>query len=199
MSARERARLAMVLAVTASITACTGERPAEDQAPADGMEGMAGMEGMPGMGAGAGQGTVQLSAEELVTFGVTFGSAESRPLARTVRAVGTVEIDETRVAQVAPKLGGWAERLHVAITGQSVRAGEPLMDVYAPELVAAQEELLLAARMLEDARSGGDDAERASAEQIYAAAQSSDGAASESSDEEEVVDAEVVDEGEEDR
>jgi len=53
------------------------------------------------------------------------------------------------MSYVAPKFGGWVERLHVNFTGQPVRQGEALLDVYSPELVTAQEELLLAARMAE--------------------------------------------------
>lgn len=109
--------------------------------------GMTGMDGMAGMNM---DGTIRLSSRDLQTFGITFGSAEVRPLTRSVRAVGVVEFDETSVAYMAPKFGGWAETLHVDFTGQSVRAGQPLLDVYAPELVTAQEELLLAARMVDD-------------------------------------------------
>jgi RND family efflux transporter MFP subunit len=50
---------------------------------------------------------------------------------------------------VSPKFGGWAERLYVDFTGQTVREGQQLLDIYSPELVTAQEELLLAARMVE--------------------------------------------------
>jgi Cu(I)/Ag(I) efflux system membrane fusion protein len=116
-----------------------------------GVEGMAGMEGMPGMAMGAAgvDGSIRVSDQDVATFGVTFGSVEVRPLPRTVRAVGLVVVDETRVAFVSPKFGGWAERVHADFTGQAVREGDPLLDVYAPELVSAQEELLLAARMLD--------------------------------------------------
>ncbi|MBW3535632.1 MAG: efflux RND transporter periplasmic adaptor subunit, partial [Gemmatimonadetes bacterium] len=76
-------------------------------------------------------------------------TAEVRPLTRRIRTVGAVGFDETRMAYVAPKFGGWAERLHVDFTGQVVRRGQPLLEVYSPELVTAQEELLLAARMAE--------------------------------------------------
>ncbi|HEU0301396.1 MAG TPA: efflux RND transporter periplasmic adaptor subunit, partial [Longimicrobium sp.] len=55
--------------------------------------------------------------------------------------------DETRVAQVAPKFGGFVERLYVDFTGRAVRRGEPLLEIYSPELVAAQQELLVAARL----------------------------------------------------
>jgi RND family efflux transporter MFP subunit len=65
-------------------------------------------------------------------------------LARSVRAVGTVAIDETRVRQVTTKVGGFVERLYVNTTGQVVRAGQPLFDLYSPELLASQEEFLRA-------------------------------------------------------
>ena len=97
-------------------------------------------------------GSVRLGAEDVATFGITFGTADVRPLSKTVRTVGIIDFDETRMAYVAPKFDGWVERLHVDFTGQSVRRGQPLLDVYSPELVTAQEELLLAARMAEALR-----------------------------------------------
>ena len=94
-------------------------------------------------------GSMRLSSQEITTFGMTFGTAEVRPLTRVIRTVGMVEFDERRMAYVAPKFGGWVEKLHVNFTGQPVRTGQPLLEVYSPELVTAQEELLLAARMAE--------------------------------------------------
>ena len=150
---------ALVLAVALGMALSNPSRQDDDREMAgmpatSGMKGMdsaADMSGMSGMdmgGVGA-TGAVRLSARDVATFGITFGSVDVRPLARTVRAVGLVQFDETRMAYVAPKFGGWAERLHVDFTGQLVRAGQPLLDVYAPELVTAQEELLLAAAMLD--------------------------------------------------
>src|SRR5690242_9284482 len=101
---------------------------------------MAGMQGM----AMPPQGQVQLTAEEIRQFGVTFDSAEERPLATDVRAAGSVTVDEGKLADVVPKFGGFVDRLHVDETGQPVRRGQPLMDVYSPELVAAEQELLVA-------------------------------------------------------
>jgi len=92
-------------------------------------------------------GSIRLTAADVSTFGITFAAAEVRSLTREIRTVAAVDFDETRMAYVAPKFGGWVERLHVDFTGQRVREGEPLLDVYSPELVTAQEELLLAARM----------------------------------------------------
>jgi len=92
-------------------------------------------------------GSVQLTADQIRQFGITFGGVEQRTLESEVRTVGIVGFDETRMAEVAPKFGGFIERLHVDFTGQPVRRGQPLAEIYSPELVAAQEELLLAARL----------------------------------------------------
>jgi Cu(I)/Ag(I) efflux system membrane fusion protein len=92
-------------------------------------------------------GAVRLTPEQIRTFGVTFGSVERRPMEKTIRAVGLVTLDETGIAIVAPKIGGWVERLHVDFTGKPVSRGESLLEIYSPELVSAQEELLLAARL----------------------------------------------------
>ena len=59
---------------------------------------------------------------------------------RAVRAAGRVQVDERRLHTVAPKFEGWIERLHVNTTGQAVTQGQPLMEVYSPELVSAQQE-----------------------------------------------------------
>jgi X-X-X-Leu-X-X-Gly heptad repeat protein len=63
-----------------------------------------------------------------------------------VRAAGRVEIDERRVHTVSAKFEGWIERLHVNATGQPVGRGQPLFEVYSPELVSAQREYTVAAK-----------------------------------------------------
>jgi Cu(I)/Ag(I) efflux system membrane fusion protein len=104
------------------------------------------MAGMPGM-AMPSDGTVRLTAGQIRQFGITFGTVEERQLAAEVRTAGIVAADETRIAQVTPKFGGFVERLYVDFTGQAVRRGQPLLEIYSPELVAAQQELLVAARL----------------------------------------------------
>ena len=90
-------------------------------------------------------GAIALTADQLRTFGVTFGDADMRTMTAAVRAAGNVMIDETRIVQVTPRVGGFVERLYVNVTGQPVRRGQPLLELYSPELLAAQQELLLAA------------------------------------------------------
>ena len=141
------AALALLLAVGATVgvlSARDDEAAPRGQArPLDG--GMAGMD-MDGM-AMAGDGSVRLTADQIRTFGVTFGFVEQRTLEDAIRTVGIVNFDETRLTGVTTKFGGYVERLYVDFTGKPVRAGERLVEIYSPELVAAQEELLLAARL----------------------------------------------------
>jgi len=116
-------------------------------------------EGMEGhdhaaMTAGSEQKPVVLSSEDARRIGVTFATVERRRLDLAVQALGTVAYDETGLATVNPKVDGWVEELFVDFTGAPVRKGQPLMSVYSPKLVSAQEELVLAARLLREAGRG---------------------------------------------
>ncbi|MGQ0539175.1 MAG: efflux RND transporter periplasmic adaptor subunit [Gemmatimonadaceae bacterium] len=101
---------------------------------------------MPGMEMST-DGSAQLTPAQIAQFGITFGNVEERTLSAEARTTGVVTFDETRMTKVAPKFAGFVERLHVDFTGQAVRRGQPLLDIYSPALVAAQEELLLARRL----------------------------------------------------
>jgi len=67
------------------------------------------------------------------------------PLRKTIRTVGTIDYNETALADVTTKFKGWIEKLDADATGQLVHRGEPLFSVYSPELYSAQVEYLLAA------------------------------------------------------
>jgi multidrug efflux pump subunit AcrA (membrane-fusion protein) len=139
------AALVVLLAIGAAATAAVrGEKTSPPARPTshDGAE-MAGMTGMDM----SSDGSAHLTAEQVRQFGVTFGSVEQRTLTEGVRTVGIVSFDETRMARVAPKFSGYVEKLDVDFTGQPVRRGQPLAELYSPELVSAQEEMLLAARL----------------------------------------------------
>jgi RND family efflux transporter MFP subunit len=64
-------------------------------------------------------------------------------LRRAVRTVGVVDFDETTLTDVTTKFKGWVEKLYVDSTGQQVHRGDPLFDIYSPELYSAQVEYLL--------------------------------------------------------
>lgn len=113
--------------------------------------------------------SVKLSPADARRIGVTYATAELGPLSKEVRTVGQITFDETRVRTIAPKIDGWVERLYVNATGQPVAVGQPLLSIYSPMLVSAQEELLLAKRLESDVAGAGGDA-RQNASDLLASA-----------------------------
>jgi len=116
------------------------------------MANMPGMFAMPGISGttgttGRGSGTITVSPSQQRALGISFATVDMRSLAADTRATGVVTFDETRIAQVAPKFNGFAERLYVNATGQPVARGEALLDVYSPDVLAAEQELLLAEQL----------------------------------------------------
>jgi len=91
-------------------------------------------------------GGIRIDPGLVQSMGVRTARVERRDLARTIRAVGRVAYDERQVAHVHTKVQGWVEQLRVDYEGQMVEKGQPLLEIYSPELVATQEELLLASR-----------------------------------------------------
>ena len=81
-----------------------------------------------------------LSAARIQQLGVQTAVAARRDLARTIRAVGTVQPDETRESVVSPRFGGWIEKLTVDATGMTVKKGDPLFTFYSPELTHIEAE-----------------------------------------------------------
>jgi RND family efflux transporter MFP subunit len=98
----------------------------------------------PAGGTSAASGTVELSSEQARLAGVRTVVVATGRITSAVRAVGTVVPDETRIRQVTTKVSGFVERLHVNAVGESVQAGQPLFDLYSPELLVSQEEFLRA-------------------------------------------------------
>ena len=85
------------------------------------------------------------------------------PLRRMVRTVGVVDFDETALTEVTTKFKGWVEKLLVDSTGQQVHRGDPLFDIYSPELYSAQVEYLLALNQPTNLMGAGTEALKASA------------------------------------
>jgi Cu(I)/Ag(I) efflux system membrane fusion protein len=108
---------------------------------------------------------VQLTEEGIRLAGVRTATAVEGLLARTIRTVGTVTADETRIHHFHTRVSGWVEKLYVNFTGQLVRQGQPVVSIYSPELLASQEEFLraraaaaqFAASELPEVRKGGEE------------------------------------------
>ena len=77
-------------------------------------------------------------------MGVRTAVVTKGPVRRVIRTVGAIDYNETALADVTTKFRGWIEKLYVDSTGKQVRKGEPLFDIYSPELYSAQNEYVLA-------------------------------------------------------
>jgi Cu(I)/Ag(I) efflux system membrane fusion protein len=93
-----------------------------------------------------GAANAKLTTERRQLIGVQTGVAETRAIGRSVRTVGRVAIDETRLRNVTTKFDGYIEKLYVDFTGKDVRRGQPLFTIYSPDLLATQQEYLIALR-----------------------------------------------------
>lgn len=87
---------------------------------------------------------VKISSERQQLIGVKTALVGFQDIPKIIRAVGRVDYAEPNISFVNLKYDGWVEKLFVSSTGRSVRKGEPLFDLYSPDLVAAQQEYLIA-------------------------------------------------------
>ncbi|HEX7406638.1 MAG TPA: efflux RND transporter periplasmic adaptor subunit [Candidatus Binatia bacterium] len=106
---------------------------------------------------------VKVSTQKRQLIGVRTAPVEKGPFTRTIRTVGRVTYDESRLRNVFTKVSGWVERLYANTTGQLVKEGEPLLSIYSPDLVSSAQEYLLALRgrdQLADSDMAGDSSDR---------------------------------------
>jgi RND family efflux transporter MFP subunit len=89
-------------------------------------------------------GAVQIGPQKQQLIGVEYGEAAEEALSRSIRTVGGVTYDETKISHVHTRIEGWIEKVFVDFTGELVKKGQPLLSIYSPELVSAQQELLIA-------------------------------------------------------
>lgn len=115
-------------------------------------------------------GTVSIDATTVQNIGVRTARAENRTLSRHIRAVGRVDYDEERLTRLYPKTDGWIEKLYVSKTGDPVKKGANLLEIYSPQLVSSEEEYLLALRNKETLESSNFEDVRQGAGSLAAAA-----------------------------
>lgn len=114
--------------------------------------------------------TVRIDPTIEQNMGIRTVAVKRRDLAQTIRAVGRIDYDESRVAHVHTKFTGWIEKTYVNTTGQRVRKGERLLDIYSPQLVSAQDEFLDAVKNLAAANESGAPGRKESLERMVASA-----------------------------
>ncbi|MFZ0391547.1 MAG: efflux RND transporter periplasmic adaptor subunit [Calditrichia bacterium] len=89
-------------------------------------------------------GTVVIDPETVQNMGVNYSTVQRMDFSRDIRAVGKIEYNEENLYTINSKISGWVEKLYLDYTGKMVRKGQPLLEIYSPELVTTQEEYLLA-------------------------------------------------------
>ncbi len=112
---------------------------------------------------------ITLSPDKVQLIGVRTAVADYRSLGKEIRTVGKVVPDETRLAYVNTKVAGWVKKLYVDYTGKEVVKGQPLLSIYSPDLVTAQEEYLIAIRAAKSGPAGGSEIESSQQDLIKSA------------------------------
>ncbi|MCW8859382.1 MAG: efflux RND transporter periplasmic adaptor subunit [Deltaproteobacteria bacterium] len=87
---------------------------------------------------------ITIDPTTIQNMGVRTAEVVRGELSRSIRTVGLVSYEESKQYVINAKIAGWVEKLYVSETGQQVKKGQKLLEIYSPELVTAQQELLLA-------------------------------------------------------
>jgi RND family efflux transporter MFP subunit len=140
----------MFATVTAA-SLCFGHHPEHAsfvaQAAAQTPQGMASSDAVPGTGSSASEpnlAPVTLTPQRMQSIGVKTGVVEFRPVRDQIRTVGNIEADETRISDVQVRFAGWVQKVYADAMYKQVRKGQPLLTIYSPELVTAEQEYLVA-------------------------------------------------------
>ena len=145
-------RIAMALLVVAvTLSGCRKKAAGGSDARMNDMADMPGMAPPPGTDTSG----VPVNRTEAQRLGITFARASEQPVQSSVRAVGVLKYAEPSRVYVNARVGGWVEHLYADYVGKRVERGEPLLALYSPDLVSAQEEYLLARRLGDDSLAAG--------------------------------------------
>ena len=157
VASQQPSRQANVAQAQAASGVCNGKSPkyyrnpmgAPDTSPAPKKDPM-NMDYIPVCEDESGQsaGTVQINLDKVQRLGVRTEEVQEHALSSTVRAFASLQYDQRRQYVVAPKFGGWIEKLAVSAIGDAVVRGQALFEVYSPELNVLQQEWALAGRSL---------------------------------------------------
>ena len=91
-------------------------------------------------------GRVQLSPERVQLAGIQTVRVDYRPMTKQTKTVGFITFDESRLSRIVSRVDGYVEKLYVNETYTVVHKGDPLAEIYSPELFSTARELVLASR-----------------------------------------------------
>ncbi len=119
----------------------------------------------------AGGRTIRIDPAVVQNMNVRTEPVRRRDLKHNVRTVGTLEYDQRRMVTVTTKYAGWVGKVYVNYVGESVKKGQPLFEIYSPELVQTEQELISAIRFAQRMQ-GAPEESRHHAEALVEAARS---------------------------
>jgi len=87
-------------------------------------------------------GVIRINPDVVNNLGVRSAAVEMGAINQSINTTGVVQYNEANIVHIHPRVEGWIEKLHVKATGNPVKKGQPLYDLYSPQLVNAQEEFI---------------------------------------------------------
>jgi Cu(I)/Ag(I) efflux system membrane fusion protein/cobalt-zinc-cadmium efflux system membrane fusion protein len=106
------------------------------------------------------KGVIRIDPAVVQNMNVQSALVERRNLRHPIRTVGYLDYDQERMVTVTTKYSGWVEKVYINYIGQPVKRGQPLFEVYSPELVQTQQELLSAINFAHELGSASGDTRR---------------------------------------
>jgi Cu(I)/Ag(I) efflux system membrane fusion protein len=91
-------------------------------------------------------GRVQLTPERIQLAGIRTAAVRYRPVAKQTKTVGFVAFDESRLSKIVSRVSGYVEKLYVDKIFTTVRQGDPLAEIYSPDLYSTAQEMILRAK-----------------------------------------------------
>jgi membrane fusion protein, copper/silver efflux system len=86
--------------------------------------------------------TVEIPEDKQLLIGVKVVQASMVPMKKNIHLSGIIETDEQKLFTINTKIEGWIEKLYVDYLGQNIKKGQPLLEIYSPEMLSAQQELI---------------------------------------------------------
>jgi len=112
---------------------------------------------------------IKIDPVTVQNIGVKIETVKKQKLNNVIRTTGKVDYDETKVTTITTKIMGWVEKLFVDYTGKYISKGQPLFEIYSPELVSTQEEYLQAIRYLKKVSNSSDEIKNGAQELVNSA------------------------------
>ncbi len=90
------------------------------------------------------EGAFNITPTKQQLIGVQYGNVAYEPVSKTLRTVGRLMYDETKITRIHTKIEGWIDKVFVDFTGKLVQKDQPLITLYSPQLVSTQQEFIIA-------------------------------------------------------